>query len=312
MLHETGEVAVLLFAAGCQLTVPPEKAGAAEDAQVDTAVPTPDAAPTPDASFPACMTDPTYSANGPHHYKFYPSPNVDYDTAVDRCAADGAHLIVIDSMEENNYAKSLINGDTWLGFDDLTVEQDFRWITGATGTFRSFAAGKPDNQGGEDCVATKTDGRWDDIGCGNLRRVLCECDPDYRPPPTPLCRQIAGAMVHSGRQYFARMTPRTWKDAEDDCKSIGAHLMVIGDTDENTALDVAFNGSAYWIGFTDAATEGQFQWVDGSPSLFHRFVTSVPANNGRDCAALLDGGLWSDLLCDMTQPYACECDPAPP
>lgn len=305
-MHKTCLAGIGIFALGCQLVVPPEKAPL-EDAQVTVVD-----VGARDASVSACMTDPTYTGGGEHRYKFYPSPSVDYDTAIDRCAADGAHLVVVDSIDENLHVQSLINGDTWIGLDDLTVEADFRWTTGATGDFRLFNTGEPDNRVDEDCVFSKDDGKWEEIRCGTLKRVLCECDPAYLPPPTPLCRQMPGATTREGRWYFSRTTPRTWQDAENDCKSIGAHLLVIGDLHENALLDAAFNGIEHWIGYTDAVTDGVFQWVNGSPSPFHRFTAGVPTNVAEDCSVLLEGGAWDDQTCSKTFPYACECDPSPP
>jgi len=289
---------------GCRFSSPSAAGDDAvsDDAPVDAA---------PDAYVAACMTDPTYSPHGGHSYKAYPAPNVDYDTAIDRCTADGAHLAVVDSMEESEYLRTLVNTDAWIGLDDLTIENTFRWVTGATSSYRRFNTSEPNNNNGEDCVYVRSDGTWNDTACEDSKRVLCECDPAYRPPPTPACRALPGATTRSGRKYFKRTPARTWQEAEDDCKSIGAHLLVIGDTDENTELDGAFSGAS-WIGYTDAVTEGQFQWVDGSPSTFHSFGATVPTNDGQDCAALQDGGAWTDLACDTILAYACECDPLPP
>jgi hypothetical protein len=295
--------AIWIFVLGCRLNVPPEKE-LPLDAEVIVDV------PAPDARLPACMTDPTYTAAGEHRYK-YSSSSVDYDTAIERCAADDAHLAVIDSMAENEQVKLLIGGDTWIGLDDLTVDTDFRWITGATGTFRFFGTA-PTIKENEDCVFMKLDGKWDQTGCGSPKRVLCECEPEYLPPPAPVCRQMTGATIREGRWYYARTAPATWLTAETDCRSMGAHLAVIGDLFENGQLDVAFTGSPYWIGYTDAAVEGQFQWVNGSPSTFQRFVGGAPANAAEDCAILFDGGAWGDRPCDAAFPYACECDPLPP
>jgi hypothetical protein len=158
----------------------------------------------------------------------------------------------------------------------------------------------------------RDDGLWNDTGCEDSLRVLCECAPAYQPPPTPICRTATiGYATRDGRRYFQRSMPRTWQDAEDDCKSIGAHLVVISDVDENAAMD-GLLFMPHWIGYTDAMTESQFQWVDGSPSTYHRFAGEVPANPDQDCAVLQDGGAWADQPCDATYRYACECDPAPP
>jgi hypothetical protein len=301
-------IAASITGLGCQFKAPsPAVVDAGEDAPPASAD-----APPPDAAYvPACMTDPTYTASGAHRYKLL-TRAVDYDTAIDACAADGAHLAVVDSDEENEHLRTLIDGDSWIGLDDLTVEGSFQWVTGAASPFRRFPLGEPNNLVGEDCAQLQDSGSWNDAGCELPRRPICECDPAYRPPPTPSCRMATtGFEVRSGRRLFVRTAARTWQDAEDDCGSIGAHLLVIGDADENGDLDGRLLGPT-WLGYTDAAAEGQFKWVDGSPSTFHRWVVLVPTNDTLDCAVLQDFGTWTDVACDDMHPYACECDPLPP
>ena len=304
-------IAASLTWLGCRFSGPPPATG--DDGDDGPANPAPDASAdaVPDAYVPACMTDPSYSNNGPHRYKAY-AQGTDYDTAIDRCAADGAHLVVVDSMVENEYLRTLITNDAWIGLDDLTTEGTFRWVTGATSAFRRFIGTEPNNAGGEDCTYLRDDGTWNDTGCEDSKRPLCECDPTYRPPPMPLCRTLAnGHETRNGRRYFPRTTPATWGAAEADCQAIGAHLVTIGDADENDDLDLRFFGP-YWIGYTDAVTEGQFQWNDGSPSTFHRWVAGAPNNDGQDCTVLQDFGSWADQPCGDMHPYVCECAPAPP
>jgi len=275
--------------------------------------PQPDA-PEPDAPPPplTCMTDPSYSDHGGHRYKVI-AQDVDYDSAIDLCAADRAHLAVIDSAEENDYLKAGSNQNgAWIGLDDLTVEDAFRWITGSQSAFRAFPVGEPNNYQSQDCTLLFDNGQWDDGGCEYLRRPICECEPGYQPPPIPLCRTLpSGFVLQSGRRLFPRTMPRTWADAEADCQSIGAHLLVVGDLDENTETDLRFSG-AMWIGYTDAANEGQFRWVDGSASSFNRWIGGTPTNDQADCTLLQDSGTWVDAACGESHPYVCECAAAPP
>lgn len=269
---------------------------------------------------PRCLMDSAYVANNAtgRRYKLYPATTLlDYDAAIDLCAADGAQLAVIETEEENTYLRGVLNngGNAWIGFDDLTVEGTFKWVTGVTGSYSGYSGGEPNDgmTNGEDCAMLKNDGKWDDNDCGGNKRVLCECDAAHVPPPTPMCRGMAGATTREGRKYFPRITPKNWLEAQADCRSIGAHLAVIGDLKENTDLDGAFAG-AYWIGLSDAATEGQFVAINGAPATtFNRFPTGVPLNDLEDCVVLQEGGLWDDLACDaVLLPYICECDPLPP
>ena len=273
---------------------------------------------TPGADAQRCMTDASYTLNAAtaHRYKVL-SQGANYDTAIDQCAADGAHLAVVDDAAENTFLAGLLtmvagtSAEGWIGFDDLTVEGVFEWVTGAAG-MNLYTSGEPNNNNNEDCTAFRANGTWHDFGCENARRPICECDPAYRPPPTPACRGMtANSFENSGRRVF-RGPSATWADAKAACAAMGAHLLVIDDLAKNAEMDQDLSG-AYWIGYTDAVTEGQFVWVNGSPATFHRFPGgTVPVDDGDDCTVLQDGGAWDDNGCDSTFPYACECDPLPP
>src|SRR5262245_23755989 len=115
-MRRTWLLAASIAWVGCRLNLPEYTIDASADA---TDAP-------PDAPAPsACLLDSTYSSFDGHRYKVLPQA-VDYDTAIDACAADGAHLAVIDSAAENDYARSLhVAFAVWIGLDDLSVEGTF-------------------------------------------------------------------------------------------------------------------------------------------------------------------------------------------
>jgi Lectin C-type domain len=279
----------------------------------------PDAAASPDvpdADAPRCLTDASYQDNAAtgHRYKVL-GQSVNYDAAIDQCAADGAHLAVVNDTAENTALTTLLTAtgggnEAWIGFDDLTIEGIYKWVTGAAG-MNLYAGVEPNNDNNEDCTALRLDGKWHDNGCEGSRRPLCECDPMYRPPPTPACRSMtAGSFERSGRRVF-RGPAATWDAAKAACEAMGAHLVVIGDLAKNEEMDQSLAGP-HWIGYTDAEADGQFVWVNGSPATFQRFIGGVPQNADEDCVVLQDTGSWDDNGCTATFPYACECDPLPP
>ncbi len=272
-----------------------------------------DGPPTDAPDVQLCLTDPTYVDPGTGHRYKRLDQDADYDTAIDRCAADGAHLAVAETSAENDHLRGLHTADMWIGFDDLTQENVFQWVTGATPGFEAFSGPEPNDNGVEDCTYLRTNGSWNDTDCGEPKRPICECDPQYKPPATPACRTATtGFVTRYGRRFFVRATPRKFQQARDDCASIGAHLIVIGDLDENTDLDLLLAG-ATWLGYTDGGTEGTFRWVNQSPSIFNRWPGgNAPSDDPLDCAVLQDLGAWANVDCGDTYAYACECDPAPP
>ena len=295
-------VAILAAVCGCGFQVPgagDETADAGADAAPDAFVP-----------LPACMTDVRYT-NGPvagHRYrKTDPS---DRDGAVDACGADGAHLAVIDTAAENAFVRTFGSADFWIGYDDLKTEGTFRWVKSSLTTYQNFQGSEPNNAGVEDCTYVRNDGAWNDTNCGDQRSAVCECEADYVPRPTPVCRGMQGN-THNGRKYIIHEgagSAKTWLDAKADCAAIGAHLAVFADRDEEDPVNGEFS-SDNWIGLSDAATEGAFLWLDGTlPAYTHWNIFSPHgASTTRNCVRV--NIEWEDQDCMLLKEYACECEP---
>ncbi|MFM7119642.1 MAG: lectin-like protein, partial [Gammaproteobacteria bacterium] len=66
----------------------------------------------------------------------------------------------------------------------------------------------------------------------------------------------------------------------------------------------ALNRTHYWIGFTDAVTEGQFVWVSGEASSFNLWHPGEPNNVGEDHAAYdyRAGWGWNDAAVQTIVP----------
>jgi hypothetical protein len=275
--------------------------------------------PPPDQTFDLpCLHDAAYMARADSTHRYLAVDTaLDYDGAIDRCTADGAHLVVIDDAAEDTFVHALAPGERWIGYDDLTAEGTYTWVTGAAPVFVHFASGEPNNQGVEDCVYMRAEGDWNDTNCGELRGLVCECDAAFQPRPTPPCRLLAstGADTLDGRRYFVRVAA-SWTDAEADCESIGATLPALSDQAENDALATRFAEDA-WIGYNDRTTEGAFVWSNGAPFGFEHWNGSSPSTgatgDAEDCAHLdFPDNDWNDTECATVKAYACECDPAPP
>jgi len=310
-------MAGLAALAGCRFELPTPGAGAMPDGPQLAG----DMAPADAQTFDLpCLHDAAYVARSgsTHRYRAIAGA-FDYDGGIDRCTVDGAHLAVIDDAGENAFIHTLSTSDMWIGYDDLTRESAFTWVTGAPPAFESWDTSEPNDQGIEDCVYMHGDsGRWNDTNCGETRPIACECDATFKPRATPPCRVLAGAgtVVLDGRRYIIRTTAASWTDAEADCEAMGATLPAISDLDENNEIATRFAGDA-WIGYNDRTTEGTFVWSNGAPFGFENWNGTSPSTgatgDAEDCAHLdFPNSDWNDTECTSLNVYACECDPAPP
>lgn len=81
----------------------------------------------------------------------------------------------------------------------------------------------------------------------------------------------------------------TWQDAEDNCVAAGGHLASVHSQSDQDSMAALITNTA-WFGYTDAADQGSFVWVDGSPSDYTNWAGGEPNDWGLDqCAPNCDG-----------------------
>ena len=110
-------------------------------------------------------------------------------------------------------------------------------------------------------------------------------------------------LVFGGHRYFMTPTPMGWTQAEAWAESRGGTLVCINNANENAALVQYFlvnNSNRWmWIGLTDQAVEGSFQWATGEPLAYTRWLAGEPNNypglpHSEDFVAMEISG-WSDF-----------------
>ena len=87
----------------------------------------------------------------------------------------------------------------------------------------------------------------------------------------------AGTFENS--HYYISNSSKNWTDAQALCVANGGNLVSISSESENSYVSGLIN-EQFWIGFTDQANEGQFEWADGSTSNFSKWAPNEPSNSG--------------------------------
>ncbi|XP_078228982.1 asialoglycoprotein receptor 2 isoform X10 [Callithrix jacchus] len=97
------------------------------------------------------------------------------------CQLENAHLVVINSWEEQKFIAQHTNPfDTWIGLTDS--DGSWKWVDGTdySHSYKNWAATQPDDWHGhepgesEDCAEIRPDGRWNDDFCLQVHRWVCE------------------------------------------------------------------------------------------------------------------------------------------
>ncbi|XP_032287776.1 asialoglycoprotein receptor 2 isoform X3 [Halichoerus grypus] len=97
------------------------------------------------------------------------------------CQLESAHLVVINSREEQKFIVQHTNPfSAWIGLTDS--EGTWKWVDGTDyqQSYKNWAATQPDDWqghevgGGEDCAVVQANGRWNDNFCKQVQRWVCE------------------------------------------------------------------------------------------------------------------------------------------
>lgn len=116
--------------------------------------------------------------------------------------------------------------------------------------------------------------------------------------------------------FFDNPYNLNWGEAKQYCELIGGHLAVITSDDENRLLaneTVRLDKDYYFIGATDAASEGVWKWINGEKWSYTNWESGEPNNlNDEDYLALTKQGHWNDLSYDHETGFICEFESTEP
>ena len=124
-----------------------------------------------------------------------------------------------------------------------------------------------------------------------IDRFSIEVSEDLNPEIAKLAQRPA---FFGGHAYQRTSVSTSWRNSNDEARSLGGNLVTVNELLENQWLSQTFGGGL-WIGFTDELQEGNYVWQDGAPNTFVNWNAGEPNNSGNeDYAVLLDGGKWND------------------
>ena len=237
-----------------------------------------------------------------HIYRLY-DYNVSWTQAQSLCESMGGHLVSITDSVEQNEVVALLNGCEqgvyYIGATDEEKEGTWKWVTGESFSYNNWdktggnepSGGTKENYSaimGMNYAPNKVIGEWVDCpdtviniefytisNCG----FICEID-------VPLEEQTASRTIISeetGNRYDRYDVGVTWQEAKSFCESKGGHLVTITSASEQLLVESLLSGCpkyVYYIGMSDEAEEGNWQWVTGEEFVYENWDPDTPEPNG--------------------------------
>ncbi|XP_071789141.1 macrophage mannose receptor 1-like [Asterias amurensis] len=288
----------------------------------------------PDIDSP-CPTDASWVSFGSYCYLF-PSTEAQWGEANFNCMQEhGASLVSISSDSENQFVLSNSRHPSgsdnymWIG---LTRQQNtagdwgtFGWVDESVFNYAFWTRGEPDgNREGalEFCAAmsTASGGAWKDDACYTKYQYACklrkQSGGSYK--STQCVGDRENQLVAEGNYCYlpsmALVSPRraTWNEAENACRSKGAHLVSIQNDEEQSLVSKLAYGltQSYWIGLREKEQSGQFMWSDGYTGDYKNFPEEGPGDlkGEEQCTDLLvwKEGQWGTSACGNILPFICK------
>ena len=95
---------------------------------------------------------------------------------------------------------------------------------------------------------------------------------------------------------------KNWHQSQDCCVAWGGNLASIHSASVNSALNnICIPDRIIWIGLNDIASEGNFEWIDGSSYDYNNFHNNPSnSNGGEDCVHFSSQSVvsWNDYKCN--------------
>ena len=126
-------------------------------------------------------------------------------------------------------------------------------------------------------------GMWDDGNCTMRHPYMCKTTTSTNntdpPPSPPMCDESnhADFAQFNGACYKWINEPKSWSDAEDDCKQKGAHLVSIIDPVEQAYVFTELQSNKAWIGLSNMDVRNLYliQLVLGIDNIYINLIYSI-------------------------------------
>ncbi|ELT90611.1 hypothetical protein CAPTEDRAFT_101356 [Capitella teleta] len=185
-----------------------------------------------------------------------------------------------------------------------------------TDNFADWKNSYPKGNGDDNAALISSHG-WTSAKISKKNRFICEADScEGNEEPCVNAEEI-------GDRFFGLIREkRSFDAAEGACQALGGHLASIHSKSEENAINkyIKENGPTdVLIGGTDRASEGNWQWSDGTAFDYENWKSGEPNHQPGDGDAMMtvkSGGsgnrVWRDRSTDAPAAFLCVFDTCPP
>ncbi|KAL7875558.1 hypothetical protein AOLI_G00105210 [Acnodon oligacanthus] len=215
------------------------------------------------------------------------------------CRANFTDLATIESQEEMNAVKAVLNGKRdyfWIGMRQKFQQNQTSWIwsDGSNSTYRYWDTGEPNNDVGDNCVQLlqKSGYRWNDAGCQWPNPFIC-----YKELPLILINQT-----------------KTWWEALSYCRDNHVDLVSVHTEKIQHWVEMITNNTSsanVWMGLRHTCAQSFWFWVSGSTICYQNwapgFGTGVEDCSGGERSGAVQSGSkqWVSLPEDQRLNFIC-------
>uniref|UniRef100_A0A8C3X197 Macrophage mannose receptor 1 n=1 Tax=Catagonus wagneri TaxID=51154 RepID=A0A8C3X197_9CETA len=241
------------------------------------------------------------------------------------CQQQNAELLSITEVHEQTYLTGLTSSLTsglWMGLNSLSFNSGWQWSGGSPFRYLNWLPGSPSAEPGKSCVSLNPgkNAKWENLQCVQKLGYICKKGnttlnsfviPSESDVPISCPSQWWPYAGHCYKIY--REEKKIQRDALTACRKEGGDLASIHSIEE---FDFIISQLGYepndelWIGLNDIKIQMYFEWSDGTPVTFTKWLPGEPSheNNRQEDCAVMKGkdGYWADRACERPLGYICK------
>ncbi|GAB0184746.1 macrophage mannose receptor 1-like [Grus japonensis] len=223
------------------------------------------------------------------HCYYFNANEMSWAQALTQCVQSGGVLTSVEDLAESNFLVEHA--------DLYTSKTSGFWI----GIYRNVN-GSPEPESEKLCAVLnpRRDAKWENQPCELKVGYICKkenstLDPfilpsgDAEPVKCP-----EGWLPYGDHCFMVHRDPKVWREARISCNGSNGDLASIHNPEEHAFILSQLGYKAVdelWIGLNDLSTQMYFEWSDGTPVTYTKWLPGEPTHaiNGREDCVIMAG-----------------------